>query len=146
MAQQQPIACTFFGHRDAPECLEPLLYQTLRQFVASGVTMFYVGHQGNFDRMVCRVLRRLKEENPLVQYYVVLAYLDAKPDFLHASAPTLFPEGLETVPRRFAIARRNDWMIKQSQMAICYVKYCVGGAAQFAEKARHKGLRVVNLS
>ena len=54
-------------------------------------------------------------------------------------------DGLETAPRRFAISKRNNWMIQHSSFAICYVHKITGGAAKFREKAERKGLKVIDV-
>lgn len=58
---------------------------------------------------------------------------------------TLFPEGLERVPPRYAIHRRNNWMLEQADLVVSYVDRSWGGAAQQVKKARAMGKRVVNL-
>ena len=58
---------------------------------------------------------------------------------------TLYPEGLETVPKKFAINKRNEWMILNSDISICYVYKTTGGAAKFKGKAEKKGLRIISL-
>ena len=46
-------ACTFFGHRDCPETIQPKIRTAVIDLIENhGVTMFYVGNQGNFDRLV----------------------------------------------------------------------------------------------
>ena len=52
---------------------------------------------------------------------------------------------MESVPKKFAISKRNDWMIRQSAFAIYYVYKITGGAAKFREKAEKKGLRVMQV-
>ena len=59
---------------------------------------------------------------------------------------TIFPEGLETVPPRFAISKRNDWMLKQADFVVTYIAHGWGGAVQYAEKAQRQGKRVLNLA
>ena len=45
--------CTFFGHRDCPETIKPKIREAVIDLIENhGVTMFYVGNQGNFDRLV----------------------------------------------------------------------------------------------
>ena len=56
------------------------------------------------------------------------------------------PEGLEAVPKRFAISLRNDWMLKQSQIVVCYVWHSMGGSGKFVEKAERQGKRIINLA
>ncbi len=42
--------CTFFGHGDCPETIQPVLLTTLHTLIeAQGVNTFYVGNQGRFD-------------------------------------------------------------------------------------------------
>ena len=45
------MTCTFFGHKDAPQEIRPLLRDVLLDLIEhQGVTQFYVGNQGSFDR------------------------------------------------------------------------------------------------
>ena len=45
--------CTFFGHRDTPGKIEPLLRATLAALIEDhDVDLFYVGNHGGFDLMV----------------------------------------------------------------------------------------------
>lgn len=59
---------------------------------------------------------------------------------------SMLPEGIETVPKRFAISWRNKWMLNQSDYVITYVTHSWGGAAQFAEMAEKQHKRVINLA
>lgn len=69
------MTCTFFGHRDVPPELEPVLQAALTQLTERRqVSRFLVGNQGGFDRMALRVLRRLCKTHPGLQVSVVLAY------------------------------------------------------------------------
>ena len=53
-------SCTFFGHRDCPETIKPKIHTAVVDLIENhGVTMFYVGNQGNFDRMVRSVLKEV---------------------------------------------------------------------------------------
>ena len=58
---------------------------------------------------------------------------------------TIYPEGLETVPKRFAISWRNKWMIQESDVVVTYITHSWGGAAQFADLAKRKKKRVINI-
>lgn len=67
--------CTFFGHRQCPQRIEPMLLQTVEELISKrGVTLFYVGGQGEFDRTVQRVLKKMREKYPHIEWYEVLAY------------------------------------------------------------------------
>ena len=71
-----------------------------------GVRCFYVGNNGGFDRMVIGNLRMLQKEYPHIRYTVVLAYMPSEKEDQN-DFNTIYPEGLEQVPPRYAIDRRN---------------------------------------
>ncbi len=143
------MVCTFFGHRQVPEQIEARLRKTLVDLIEKEhVSEFYVGNQGGFDRMAMYVLRLLKKEYPQINYSVVLAYMPVEnnKDGLERFSQTIYPEGLETIPPKFAISERNRWLIKHSDIVITYVKHSWGGAAQFKELSEKRGKRVINLA
>ena len=65
---------------------------------------------------------------------------------LNDSDHTLLPEGIETVPPRFAIEYRNKWMIDHSDIVVTYVTRSFGGAATFRDLAKKKGKIVIDLN
>ena len=140
--------CTFFGHRNCPSSVKPKLRSVLaEQIEHRGVDTFYVGRQGDFDGIVLSVLLELADVYPHISYNVVLERLPGKQDdpALDLSL-TMFPEGLEFAPPRFAISRRNEWMLKRADYVVTYVTHGWGGAAQFAEKAKRQGKAVIDLA
>ncbi len=138
--------CTFFGHRDCPETINPKLHSTIIDLIEHhDVDMFYVGNQGQFDAMVRSALKKLKQEYPHIDYAVVLAYMPGKPTEYEDYSDTIFPEGLETVHPRYAISYRNTWMLTHSDYIITYVIRPCGGAVGFAKKAARLNKIVLNL-
>lgn len=113
-----------------------------------GVNIFYVGNNGQFDHLVAAVLRELKLRHPQISYSIVLAYLPEREKEHNqlSYTETIYPEGLEDTPPRFAISKRNKWMVQQSEYVIAYVEHSFGGAAQFTEYARKKHRTVINLA
>ena len=59
---------------------------------------------------------------------------------------SILPEGIETVPKRFAISWRNKWMIQQSDIVVTYVTHALGGASQFKDIAKRKGKFILELA
>ena len=136
--------CCFFGHREVIHTIrDKLTAITERLITEDNVTEFYVGHQGQFDNMVYSVLKEIKEKHPEIRYTVVLAYMPDEHIKELYGEDTLFPDGMENVPKKFAISKRNDWMIQQSGVVVCYVHKITGGAAKFKEKAEKKGLKII---
>ena len=137
------MVCTFFGHRDTPKEIEPTLRSALIDLIENkNATVFYVGNHGNFDAMVRRQLEDLSKTYP-IKYYVVLAYMpskNAEPD-----EHSIFPEGIESVPRRFAINYRNKWMLNKSDIVVTYVNRPIGGAWEFKQMAEKLRKNIVRL-
>ena len=140
------MTVTFFGHKDTPKEIEPTLRTTLVDLIENhDATEFYVGNNGNFDTMVRRQLEALSQTYPIT-YSVVLAYLPTKKSEYDELANTLLPEGIETIPKRFAISYRNKWMVEQSDVVVTYVTHSFGGAWQFRAMAQRQGKTVIKLS
>ncbi len=59
---------------------------------------------------------------------------------------TVFPDGIECVPLRYAINYRNKWMIEQYDYVITYVKHTVGGAFKFKKLSERKNRIVINIA
>ncbi|MBE6912588.1 MAG: DUF1273 domain-containing protein [Ruminococcaceae bacterium] len=138
-------ACTFFGHRLMPNKVYHHIISSVEALICDhGVDTFYVGNNGEFDRTVRRALKDLKEVYPEIKYYVVLAYMPRNDGEDYSDS--IYPEGLENVPKRFAISWRNEWMIKQSDYVIGYVDHPFGGAHNFFEKAKKKEKKVINIA
>ena len=141
-------ACTFFGHRDCCELDADVLKGAIEALIRNGVDTFYVGNQGQFDAMVFRALLALKKTYPHISVSVVLAYLPVKKEETEPYQDySIYPEGLETGPKRFAIQRRNLWMIESAAggYCLCYIHHTWGGACKFARRAKSRGLVLVNL-
>lgn len=142
------MTCTFFGHRDAPDTIKPILREKIIDLIENrGVELFYVGNQGAFDRTAIGVLRGLKEEYPQIKYYVVLAYVPHNKERLGLKDgdSTIYPECLDKTPPKYAIIKRNNWMLEKSDYAITYVTHITNGAYEFKHLAEKMGKAVINL-
>ena len=140
------MTVTFFGHRDAPIKIEPTLRRTLINLIEKDKsTVFYVGNNGSFDAMVYRQLHELSKFYD-IKYSVVLAYLPNNNSEYNDYTNTIYPEGIETVPKRFAISWRNKWMVKQADTVITYVTHPSSGAWKFERLAVKQGKVVIRLA
>ena len=135
--------CTFFGHRECYSLDEQVLQDTIVDLIRNGVDTFYVGNQGQFDSAVYTCLKQLRNRHPHIQVCVVLAYLPTKKNEYDDLADTMYPE-IEGHPK-FAIERRNHWMIDHSDFLICYINHTWGCAYKFAHLAKRRGKTVINL-
>lgn len=139
-------SCTFFGHRDCPAGVLPALRDAVERAIQEGVETFYVGYEGAFDMMSAKVLLEMAGKYPHIRFFVVLAYFPRTPlENGELQKRSILAGGVEHVPRRFAVCRRNEWMLERAQTVIAYVVRPFGGAVTFLEKARKKGKHIVNL-
>ena len=140
------MVCTFFGHRDCYSLDAAVLRSAIEALIKQGTTEFLVGNHGQFDGMVFSCLQDLSKEYSEISYSVALAYLPThKDDYDIYHGHSFYPEGQEIGPAKFAIQRRNRWMIGASDCCLCYINHTWGGAYKFARMAQNHGLQVINL-
>lgn len=143
-------ACTFFGHRDCPSSIKGKLHKEIERLICNhGVDTFYVGTQGSFDRMAYAALVELRQRYRYIKVYRVLAYMPRLRDIAQDRSvlvDTILPEGIENAHPRYAIIKRNNWMIDRSDYMIAYVTHTTGGAYQAVERAKKKGKTIIAIS
>lgn len=131
--------CALFGHRHVEAGLGAILDRAIENMIVErGVRTFLVGGQGEFDRMAIGALMRMKEKYPFLDAVEVLAY---PPRGGEGPLPTIYPEGLERVPKRLCYLRRNDWMARRADVVLAYIRVR-GGAAKGVEIARRLGKEI----
>lgn len=81
-------------------------------------------------------MKKQKKTYPHIELILVLAYLDRDIDTSYYDDSTYPP--LERVPRRYAILRRNEWMVSASDVVVSGVTHSWGGAARTLEFAQRK--------
>lgn len=102
--------CFFIGHREAAGDIMPALEKSVEKHISEyGVTAFVVGRYGGFDQLAASAVIKAKRLHPEITLSLLLAYHPAerpveKPEGFDA---TYYPPGMESVPRRYAIARAN---------------------------------------
>ena len=143
-------SCFFIGHRDAPKKLRPLLDAAIERHITEcGVSEFIVGHYGRFDYMAAAAVKAAKEQHPDISLVLLLPYYPFPFD-TEGYDRTYYPEGMETVPKPYAIVRANEHMIETCDYLICYDAGLVGNTGKLVKKAlrrQEKGeMRVENLA
>lgn len=136
---------TFIGHSECYGIDEGQVRREISKLIENGVTDFISGGMGNFDWMCARIVFDLKKKYPQIRNYLVIPYLSfniREPKYFDS---VVYPEGFEKYHFKAAILARNRYLIDNSSYAICYVTYGWGGAAQTLERAKKKGLAIINL-
>lgn len=139
------MTVTFCGHGDEiyNEVLRERLYDVLEELINKGTTEFLLGGYGAFDLLAARTVKSLKEKYPHITSVLVNAYINRGYDSDLYDCSEYPP--IENVPKRFAIIKRNEWMVKQADILIAYVRYDWGGAAKTLEYAMKKKKHIINL-
>ena len=143
---------TFCGHSNfsfsdaTKDELKNLLIEKIRK---NPTCKFYLGGYGDFDRLCLSVLRELKKEFSNIELLFITPYLDknySKLEFAKDYYDAIIFPPIENVPRKFAILKRNEWMVNSADLVIAYVTYSWGGAAKTLSYAKRKNVPIYNLS
>ena len=132
--------CFFIGHRDAPERVFAYIVEECGRLIEEcGVDEFLVGGYGRFDSMAARAVERLRREHGQIKLTRLLAYYEPRYDAANYEMydGTLYPDGLETTPKRAAIIRANRYAVDMSQYVIAYVWHD-GNSRDMLEYAQKK--------
>lgn len=145
--------CSFFGHKfmEGIANLEQRTKEAIRKVILEeNITSFLVGRNGQFDRICADCVKDLKEEFPFIKIYLVYAYLKKETDEYERKSiketfdGTIYPP-LENVPPKFAILKRNEWIVRESDFIVFYVDYKWGGSGKMLDYAKRKGKSYLNL-
>ena len=137
------MTVTFCGHKDTYDdgTIRTWLTETVESLIQRGADLFYLGGYGGFDRLAASVVWDLKQKYAQIQSILVLPYLDRQMDARCYDGTTYPP--LESVPRRFAISKRNEWMVRSADVVVGYVIYSWGGASKTLAYAKRKKKEII---
>ena len=137
-------SCYFIGHREAGKDVFPLLVEAVEKHITEyGVTDFYVGHYGGFDRLAAQAVEDAKVRYPEIRLTLVLPY---HPAIRPINAPkgfdgSFYPWEDEKIPKRLAIIKTNQRMVDTCNYLITYADHFLGGTGQIVEYARKREKR-----
>ena len=137
-------SCYFIGHREAGKDVFPLLAEAVEKHITEyGVTDFYVGHYGGFDRIAAQAVEEAKERHPEIRLTLVLPY---HPAIRPINVPkgfdgSFYPWEDEKIPKRLAIIKTNQRMVDTCDYLITYAYHFLGGTGQIVEYARKREKR-----
>jgi len=138
-----------FGHRDfcqhkrLDDKLYPLVKEVLR---TKDFVEIYIGRDGEFDIYAASVIKRVQmvmgSENS--ELNLVLPYVRKDIEYYEkyydrVSIPI-------SAHPKIAITKRNEWVVEQADLVICYVERKKGGAYTAMKYAETLGKAVLNLA
>ena len=143
---------TFCGHSNClfnDDIKKQLKNILVGEIIKNPTCKFYLGGYGDFDSLCLQTLRELKKEFQDIELIFITHYLDksySKLEFAKYHYDDVIFPPLESVPRKFAILKRNERMIEEADLVIAYVTYSWGGATKTLEYAKRKKKTIINLA
>ena len=140
------MTVVFCGHRDVVFSVElkENLEIILSDLIKNGADIFLLGGYGNFDIGAVQTIGGLKNKYPKIKAVLVISYLNQKYNRVLYDE-IIYPD-LESVPKRYAIVKRNRWTVQHADMVVAYVEHSWGGAAKTMEYAQRQGIEVMNIA
>ena len=146
---------TFIGHRKLSNIGN--LFEDIKKTILININRneqieFYCGGYGDFDNLCMTVCNSLKKEKIKCEIIFITPYISESQQRkikelisadLYDSA--LYPP-LENVPMKFAISKRNEWIVNKADLIIAYVTHKFGGAYKTLMYAKRKKKKIVNLA
>ncbi len=142
---------SFFGHKDYP--INDLFSDKILNFIinlikTNDLIEFYFGGMSNFDNHCANIVNNLKQKYPNIKSYYITPYLRES----HISninkklySDIIYPP-IESVPLKFAITKRNEWIIENSDLIIFNLRYTFGGTYTAYRYAKKKNKNVYNIN
>lgn len=145
MQMSKENTATFIGHSECYGVDKEQVRAEIIKLIENGVTDFISGGMGSFDWMCAHIVYDLKKIYPHISNYLVIPYLTFNIREKEYFDSIVYPEGFEKYHFKAAIPARNKYLIDNSAYALCYVTHDWGGAAKTYERAKKKGLTVINI-
>lgn len=145
---------TFIGHSSVinRDVIKMKVESTLRdKLPEGGKIIFWCGGYGDFDELCASVCRKIKKEYANTEIVYVTPYISPShqvrmKDYVDSKLydSTLYPP-LENTPPKFAISKRNEWMIANADIVISYVTHSHGGAYKSLQFAKRKKKEIIEI-
>ena len=145
--------CAFFGHRNTPLSfeLETKLEKLVRNLIYDGVYEFWCCNEGTFDLLSRIVMLRLKQEKPYIQLCYVSAYNPdkfpkLKRQSIEKDFEIIYANEIANGHPKFAITRRNKFIVQNADILITYIKNNSGGAYNAIKLAQKHSKKIIPLT
>ena len=134
---------SFFGHRqitDIDKVYTFMRKQLLQLAQTQSELDFYCGGYSNFDGVCLKILLELKQEFNNIKIFFISPYITSS--YLNSINKKnydqiIYPE-IENTPKKYAIIKRNQWIIDHSDFIFFFVTFTFGGAFNSLNYAKKK--------
>ncbi len=145
---------SFVGNRFISDCTElsRQIYECIMGNIPKNESViFFYGGYGAFDKLCLSVCHEIKKSRPNCEIVYTTPYItesqqrNIQQDMASGLYDSVIYPPLESTPPRFAILKRNEWMIDQSNLVISYVRSTCGGAYKTLKYAEKRKKKIVSL-
>ena len=154
----EPYIFAFIGNREVrnrkavfDSLLDYLEYECFQynNFSDLWYPVFYCGGYGEFSQIVSEVIDLARKRNPdfyteklLIVPYNTPSYLKTL-EYVKDFYDELVYPPLERVPMRYAIVRRNEWMIDQCNKLVVHMWNPISNTGKFVQYAKRKNKEIL---
>ena len=145
---------SFAGHSTLPHDarIKDFIKKQLQNIIARNAAITcYLGGYGDFDNLCAQVCRELKQEFSHIELVYVTPYITISEqskikemEQYHLYDSSIYPP-IENTPPKFAVLKRNEWMMGQADVVIAYVSHSYGGAYKSIQEAMRKRKTIINI-
>ena len=139
--------CAFFGNStlwDSREVMEKIKLTAIDLIKNKGVDTFLVGNKGKFETLSHKMMEQIQCDYPNIKIMLVIAYAQDLEKCSYDFDDFYYPPKSELGHERWGIAKRNEWIIEQTDYIIACNQY-QGRAYNYCEKAKRKGKEVIEI-
>ena len=146
---------TFIGHRSIiiNDIISNKIKNAITEVISNETSVkFYCGGYGKFDEICASICRKIKANNKnceiilITPYFTISQQTKIKALLCEKLYDAVIYPPIENYSPRFAITKRNEWMIKNSDIIIAYVSHDYGGAYKSLKYAQKQNKIIMNLS
>ena len=137
----------FAGHRNLWDNvgIEKVLEKNIIELIEKGYTVFYCGGKGYFDKLSCNIVLKLKKIYPQIKVFEILSQYNEKLVLSPRFDGSIYPD-LETCHFKARITKRNQWIVDNIDLLVCYVHHTYkSGAFKTVKYARENGKPIIYL-
>lgn len=148
------MVITFIGHSfvTSKDKVKELVKNQVKNNI-DGVpnVSFYLGGYGDFDEICAQVCRELKKIYPAIELVYVSPYFNSSAQekikaLLQGKLydTSIYPP-IENSPPKFAILKRNEWMVTNADLIVSYIDHNYGGAYKSIQIAKRHRKKIINI-
>ena len=141
--------CAFLGNADiigdVRELADKIRSAVVDLITNKQVDTFLVGIKGEFETLSHKILEQIRCDYPDIKIMLVVAYERDLHKCAYHFDDFYYPPLAELGYRGWSIAKRNEWIIDETDYVIAYNRY-QGRAYKYCQKAIRKGKIVIELA